>query len=385
VVATLVDGAVGTGNCNNNEEDVYLPTSDGYCPCYYCYLKSLGYSAKPNASEVVTVTWDGPDNMADAPNYVSLSTYVTIWRHHYRHLKVSCPAGDIYEMCYRFANRHRHFAVHNRDTSMATNSADDGNLFQLMDDLNINVSNEEDDDTSIDEDGMHGTKSNDIKQDVDEGETTNTMDKEWELMLLRAVVHVRAARAQSILYQECMKCAVSDTKQNVCHDSKTYTLVVDYCQNMEVPEFNKEQPGCAYYFSPVGVYTCGVVNHGHLNNDGTVREHMHAHVYHEGTGKKGSNNVASHIMKTLRFMDIIRDNEAGGELNIFFDNCSGQNKNNTALKLLVWLCEMGYFKRVNFNFLIVGHTKNAADHLFNVLKLQYHKEHISQWRIYYLF
>ena len=49
-------------------------------------------------------------------------------------------------------------------------------------------------------------------------------------------------------------------------------------------------------------------------------------MYHEGTGKKGSNNVASHIMKTLRFMDIIRDNEAGGELNIFFDNCSGQNK-----------------------------------------------------------
>ncbi len=35
VVATLVDGAVGTVNCNNNEEDIYLPTSDGYRPCYY--------------------------------------------------------------------------------------------------------------------------------------------------------------------------------------------------------------------------------------------------------------------------------------------------------------------------------------------------------------
>jgi len=145
---------------------------------------------------------------------------------------------------------------------------------------------------------------------------------------------------------------------------------------MEVPVFNKEQPGCSYYYSPVGVYTCGVVNHGHLNNDGTVGEHMHAHVYHEGTGKKGSNNVASLIMKTLRIMDIIRDNEAGGELNIFFDNCSDQNKNNTVLKLMVWLCEMGYFKCVNFNFLIVGHTKNAADHLFNALKFQYCKENI---------
>jgi hypothetical protein len=26
VVATLVDDAAGTGNCNNNEEDIYLPT-----------------------------------------------------------------------------------------------------------------------------------------------------------------------------------------------------------------------------------------------------------------------------------------------------------------------------------------------------------------------
>ena len=38
-----------------------------------------------------------------------------------------------------------------------------------------------------------------------------------------------------------MKCAVVETKLNVFHDSKTYTLVVDYCQNMEVPVFNKEQ------------------------------------------------------------------------------------------------------------------------------------------------
>ena len=42
VVTTHVDGAVGTVNRNNNKEDIYLPTSDGYRPCYYRYLKSLG-------------------------------------------------------------------------------------------------------------------------------------------------------------------------------------------------------------------------------------------------------------------------------------------------------------------------------------------------------
>ena len=37
---------------------------------------------------------------------------------------------------------------------------------------------------------------------------------------------------------------------------------------------------------------------------------------------------------------------------------------------------MGYFKKVKFVFLIVGHTKNAADQLFNSLKHEYRKQNI---------
>jgi hypothetical protein len=53
------------------------------------------------------------------------------------------------------------------------------------------------------------------------------------------------------------------------------------------------------------VYNLGVVNYAHnygdLNAEGKrdIKEHMHAHVYHEGIGKKGANNVASLVMKTL--------------------------------------------------------------------------------------
>jgi hypothetical protein len=46
------------------------------------------------------------------------------------------------------------------------------------------------------------------------------------------------------------------------------------------------------------------------------------------------------------------------------------------LKLTVLLKAMGYFKKVNFIFLIVGHTKNAADSLFNSLKHEYHKKNL---------
>ena len=54
-----------------------------------------------------------------------------------------------------------------------------------------------------------------------------------------------------------------------------------------------------YYYSPLSIYNLGVVDHAHDYGNGEVKERMYAHVYHEGVGKKGANNVASLIVKTL--------------------------------------------------------------------------------------
>ena len=66
-----------------------------------------------------------------------------------------------------------------------------------------------------------------------------------------------------------------------------------------MPVFQSEQAGCSYYFSPLTVNNCGVVDHAHTYPDGKVSEHMHAHVYTEDIGKKGSNNVVSLMDKTF--------------------------------------------------------------------------------------
>ena len=96
---------------------------------------------------------------------------------------------------------------------------------------------------------------------------------------------------------------------------------------MELPIYNSEQPGVTYYFCPLSVYHLGMVNHGPDYSDVRgVSEHMHCHVYHKGVGKKGANNVSSLILKTLRLLPLLREDSVGGELNIVFDNCSGQNK-----------------------------------------------------------
>ena len=60
-----------------------------------------------------------------------------------------------------------------------------------------------------------------------------------------------------------------------------------------------------YFFSLLSVYNLGVVDNGHNYRNGIVSQHMYAHEYNEGVGKKGANNVAPLINKTLRQLNIL--------------------------------------------------------------------------------
>ncbi len=110
---------------------------------------------------------------------------------------------------------------------------------------------------------------------------------------------------------------------------------------MELPVYNKEQPRCTYYFRSMSVYNLGIVDHAHVYIDGRVSKHLHCHVYHKEVGKKGTNNVASLLMKTLGQLNLLCKDSVGGELNVIFDSCLGQNKNNIVLWLTAWLVAMG--------------------------------------------
>lgn len=390
VIATLVDGMMGP-HVNKNENDaenVYLPISDGYRRCYYRYLKSLGYSSyvAPNGAVKYDVWNPNGEHGPTPPKKVCLTTYVAMWKREYPRLKVSRPAEDICEYCYRFANKHKYLSsvTSTNNLGLAGNEHDAGGCDILEgDDVLLDAADINGMDAEKEEilpptilfpgDGIVDERS---PLTIDTGRAATEMAERQEQWLLEAAVHVRAAREQRKLYQHVVHKAQLDTESKTIHSERTYSLVVDYGQNMELPVFKTEQPGCAYYYSPLTINNLGVVNHAHEYPNGRIGEHMHCHVYHEGVGKKGANNVASLIISTLRAENIMRENDIGGELNIVFDNCSGQNKNNTVLKLSVWLVELGYFKAVNLIFLIVGHTKNAADHLFNALKFEYRKHNI---------
>jgi len=354
-------------NRDDDDDARYLPMSMGYRNCYKRYMASLGYTNVRSTASGAFILGEREDGEAlNSVDFVTFPTYFYKWKTCFPKLKVSKPVEDICAYCFAFANRHKYLA------NRAIRRGDDGSDEDDGDDNAVDA-------TANADDGKEGTADSSVDVDVDlnaPAASWRKVDEERELMLLEAAIHIKMARAQRALYQAKVARAVQDATAKKDHSEKVYTFVVDYGQNMELPSYNSEQPGCTYYFSPLTVFNLGVVNHAHAYNDGRVSEHMHAHLYHEGVGKKGANNVASLIVKTLRQLNILREDSVGGELNIIFDNCSGQNKNNTVLKLAAWLMAMNYFKMVNFTFLIVGHTKNAADRLFNSLKTEYRLQNL---------
>jgi hypothetical protein len=367
VVSTLVDGMGGHANRDNNIDVTYLPISMGYRSCYKRYMKALGYDVRTTPMGGFVVTADDEGQEVDPGAYVTFPTYLNLWKRDFKNLKVSRPAEDICKDCYVFANRHRHLA-HHQHTTTSRRHEDGDDVLRSDSDSDSAGSSDVDDDADV---------GRTINVDLNSAEAaSNGADEERELMLLQAAEHVKMARSQRALYQAKVADAVADATDGKDHPNRRYAFVVDYGQNMELPVFNKEQPGITYYYSPLSIYNLGIVDHAHVYVDGRVTEHMHCHVYHEGVGKKGANNVASLIVKTLRGLNLLREDSVGGELNIVFDNCSGQNKNNTVLKLAAWLMAMGYFKSVQFIYLVVRHTKNAADHLFNSLKHEYRKQNL---------
>jgi hypothetical protein len=162
-------------------------------------------------------------------------------------------------------------------------------------------------------------------------------------MIGRAYMHVEMVRVQRLKYVDAINKARSDATANVVHSNGTYTFAVDYGQNMEVPHMNQWQPGDRrnVYLSPLTINNLGVVNQANLQSDGKVKDLMHCHVYHEGVGSKGGNNVCSLPHKTLDSEGVLLEDDPGLELNVIYDNCRSQNKNNTVLRYLLCLAEMG--------------------------------------------
>ena len=148
--------------------------------------------------------------------------------------------------------------------------------------------------------------------------------------------------------------AKEDTYNKVPIEQMHVVAIVDFCQNVQLPSHQKDQPGETYFFIPLNIFVLGVVDCNSL------KDHLHAYMYTEAEGRKGGNLVVSLIMKYL-FHRSLLDGKQRYKLMIIMDNCTGQNKNNYVIHLAPYLTMENYFEKVCVMFRIAGHTKNTAD------------------------
>jgi hypothetical protein len=91
----------------------------------------------------------------------------------------------------------------------------------------------------------------------------------------------------------------------------------DYAQNMDLPHFREEQRADIYYYSPltVNVFGCTDLMSKPMQ--------MKGYSYTKAEGNKGSNNLASLIMKVLVDFGWLIQGQTGKQLSIMMDNCGG--------------------------------------------------------------
>jgi hypothetical protein len=76
--------------------------------------------------------------------------------------------------------------------------------------------------------------------------------KEQEQFIIDAAKHVKMAQKQRELF--VLKKEEAKWEAKNAQEERTYTFVANFAQNMYLPNFNAEQPGATYYYSPLNVY-----------------------------------------------------------------------------------------------------------------------------------
>lgn len=147
--------------------------------------------------------------------------------------------------------------------------------------------------------------------------------------------------------------SMANSKEVSKQNNNTLGLVFDFMQNIDLPKVPVQE---MYYLRQLTVNNFCIYN---LKTD-----NAQFYLYHEGQAKKGANDVASFLV------DYIEENvpHSVTELHLFSDNCPGQNKNHTLIRVLLTLTIIGRFKKIKHFFPLTGHSFLPCDRKFGIIK-----------------
>ena len=157
------------------------------------------------------------------------------------------------------------------------------------------------------------------------------------------------------------------------NNGRIILLCFDFAQNLWIPH-SKDSTQSSYFLSLHNFYLMGFAD----------TQSQYNYIYSEGEGGKGSDYVTSILLQELIrlqcfTLDEFFEGKPSGSypsnttLILWSDNCGGQNKNATVMGFCDYLVYCGFFKCIEYRFLVRGHTFFPPDSGFALIKKKFVK------------
>ncbi len=176
-------------------------------------------------------------------------------------------------------------------------------------------------------------------------------EAEAEKLTADLAAHQKAYQGERTLYNAERKQAKTDRKQfrmgTLRVDECTEHISMDYGQSIDVPH-TADQLGGTFYLHMRNFHLFGLCS--------ILENRQIFYTYDEREAGKGANEVISFLHDFFANRTIQTPN-----IRLHADNCRGQNKNKYVMWYLLWLAATERVKRIEFKFMMKGHTHFIVD------------------------
>ena len=83
----------------------------------------------------------------------------------------------------------------------------------------------------------------------------------------------------------------NNNANKIPHKDKVQTIIMDYCQNLNLSHLGEDQSGYTFYCSTLSIFYFGICD--------AVSNHLSVCVYNENKGGKGEYNVAHLLLQPV--------------------------------------------------------------------------------------
>lgn len=178
----------------------------------------------------------------------------------------------------------------------------------------------------------------------------------------KARAHLLAARREREHYRQSLEAARESL--SACQGApELMHYSWDFAQQLQYP-YEDHQVGPIYFKSPRTAQLFGVCCEA-------VPKQVNYLIDEADFPGKGADTVIS-------ILDHFFENYGLGERHLLLtaDNCVGQNKNNAVLSYLIYRTIKQMHQRIDWSFMLVGHTKFSPDAYFGLLKKKYRRSKV---------